>query len=112
VQPARHTFSVYQGEYWAPAVQVEDDAGVPIDLTGYDARMQVRTGGDALLVELTVGNGKVTISGTTLTLILDETETAALASGSHNYDLFLTSPVGRDTPLLAGPYDVEPRVTH
>lgn len=41
--PASHSFQVVRGATWEDALDYEDENGAPVDLTGYEARMQVRT---------------------------------------------------------------------
>lgn len=41
--PATYSMTVVRGSTWEDEVQYTDASGVPIDLTGYEARMQVRT---------------------------------------------------------------------
>lgn len=94
--------------YQAATFEVEliystGNPAVPVDLTGYTADMKVKNGGN-LLVELSTSNGRITLGTTdgTITLLLSATETAALAPGSGEYDLLLTSGSGVVVPLVAG----------
>lgn len=41
--PASFSLQVVRGATWEDDFEYRDDAGVPFDLTGYQARMQVRT---------------------------------------------------------------------
>lgn len=41
--PASFSLQVVRGATWEDDFQYQDDSGVPFDLTGYEARMQVRT---------------------------------------------------------------------
>lgn len=41
--PASHSFQVVRGSTWEDALDYEDEAGLPVDLTGYSARMHVRS---------------------------------------------------------------------
>lgn len=67
----------------------------PINLTGYTARMHVRTNiEDATpILELTTENGRITLGGAlgTITLLVSAADTAALSAGSAVYDLELIS---------------------
>lgn len=62
---ASYSMQVTRGATWEDEFTYTDDDGVAIDLTGYEARMQVRTlagqygtsSTDTLLLELTTGNG-------------------------------------------------------
>jgi hypothetical protein len=91
--------------------------GTAVNLTGYNARMQVRDSYDAgtAIVSLTAGTG-ITLGGTagTIDLALSATQTAAL-DGTPNtqfvYDLELVSGAGYVTRLVEGRFYVSPEVT-
>jgi hypothetical protein len=91
--------------------------GTAVNLTGYNARMQVRDSYDAgtAIVSLTAGTG-ITLGGTagTIDLALSATATAAL-DGTPNtqfvYDLELVSGAGYVTRLVEGRFYVFPEVT-
>jgi hypothetical protein len=92
-------------------------AGVPVNLTGYSARMQVRESYDAgtAVVSLTSGTG-ITLGGTagTIGIALTPTQTAVL-DGTPNiqaiYDLELVSGAGYVTRLVEGRFYIYPEVT-
>lgn len=57
--PATYAMTVQRGATWEDEFTYTDDVGAPIDLTGYEARMQVRTlqtrygtSSDGLMLEL------------------------------------------------------------
>ena len=88
--------------------------GVPNDLTGYTARMQVRTdyASTTIVVELTTENSRISLGGTagTIALTIPATITAALTPAVYVYDLELIigSIVYR---LVQGKFSVNPEVT-
>lgn len=88
--------------------------GVPTDLTGYTARMQVRTdyASTAIIVELTTENNRISLGGVagTIALTIPATITAALTPAVYVYDLELISGsiVYR---LVQGKFSVSPEVT-
>lgn len=88
---------------------------VPVDLTGCQARMQVRSKVDSadVLLELSTANGRIELGGTagTLTLSLSATDTAALAWTLGVYDLEIVHPDATVRRLLAGGVKVSPEVT-
>lgn len=89
--------------------------GSPVDLTGYDARAQVRSmvTSASTLVDLTVGDG-ITLGGAagTIALAISATDTAALpAPFAGVWDLEVESGAGVVTRLLAGAVTVTPEVT-
>jgi len=63
--PATYNMTVVRGSTWEDEFTYTDDTGAPIDLTGYEARLQVRT---------TAGQYGTT---TTDTLIMELTSTGA-----------------------------------
>ena len=66
--PASYSMKVVRGSTWEDEITYTDEDGAPIDLTGYEARMQVRTlagqwgtSTDSMLLELTTENGLLVI---------------------------------------------------
>lgn len=88
--------------------------GTAVNLTGYSARMQVRTTYDALtsVLSLTAGTG-ITLGGTAGSILLeaDAAQTAAIDDGQYVYDLELVTAGGYVTRLLEGNFVVDPEVT-
>lgn len=97
-------------ENGATFVQVliwEDPAGVPIDLTGYTARAQVRPvpASDRVLLSVSSPSSGIVLGGVagTVTLTFSAAQTAALPHGRVGvWDLLLTSPTGIVTRLAEG----------
>jgi hypothetical protein len=91
-------------------------SGGPLDLTGYTARMQIRptVGSPELLMQLTseLGGG-ISIVGVTgtMSLLIGDIATAALAWRWAVYDLEIESAPGETTRLLRGEVEVQPEVT-
>ena len=88
---------VQQGSTFSRTLTWEID-GEPVDLTGYTARMQIRTvqvntKPAKLLDNLTSENGKLTIDRQTgsITINMNALSTSRLPAGSHLYDLELVS---------------------
>jgi hypothetical protein len=83
-----------QGATFNLPLQWNDSTGNGVNLSGYTAKMQVRTDLDSTspLVELSTANGRIalTITGG-ITLTIDATTTGAFAIGQYVYDLELTS---------------------
>ena len=80
----------------------KNSLGVPIDLTGYDAKLQVRhypESTDPVLLEMSVSNSRITLGGTAGTIVLALTlaQVTAILTWRHTavYDLLLTPP-GQD----------------
>lgn len=88
--------------------------GLPVDLTGYTARMQARVAiaSTDTLIDLTTENGKLILGGMdgTVRLLLSDVETAALTWSRGVWDLELDSG-GDVTRLLYGRIRVSKEVT-
>lgn len=89
-------------------------SGNPLNITGYQARMMVRStpSSPTVILNLTTENGKISITGAsgTINLNIGATEMDAVSPRSYRYDLELVS---GDTviPLLEGAFIVKPQVT-
>jgi hypothetical protein len=110
-----YDFEIEQGTTVTKPFVWKDSLGAAVDLTGYVARMQVRssvTSTDVLL-DATTENGKIVISAAEgkFTLTLSATETAAIAWKKGKYDIELASPTGVVTRLVQGSITVSQEVT-
>lgn len=88
--------------------------GVPVNLTGYTAALQVRSGWDASepLISLATGGQGIVLGGTagTIDVAIAATVTDGLEPGSYAYDLELYE--GSDVVrLLQGAFNVTGGVT-
>lgn len=88
---------------------------VPVDLTGFTARMQLREKleSEVVLLELTTVNGKIVIDNVlkTISLLISATETASLEFSQAVYSLELISSGGVVTTLCFGNISVTKEVT-
>jgi hypothetical protein len=91
--PSKLDMIIYQGATFSKVIKLSA-AGVPMNITGYTFRMQVRQSKSPtspILVELTTANnGIITTNPATLgeiTLLLSATATASLNFPSSFYDL-------------------------
>jgi hypothetical protein len=107
---------VMQGSTFSRTISWQID-GEPVDLTGYTARMQIRTvqvntKPQRLLYSLTSENGKLLVDrqNGSITMSIDAVNSATLPAGSHVYDLELVTGdyVQR---LVQGRFDVSAEVT-
>ena len=105
---------IEQGATYSQVVTYKE-SGVAVNLTGYTARMQVRSTLESAttVVELTTANGRIALGGAagTITLTISATDTAALTAGRGVYDLELVSGSGIVTRLLQGVATISRNVT-
>ena len=108
-----YDFEAGQGETFDRTVTWKI-ADVPVNLTGYTARMQVRKTirSTATVVSLTSSSG-LTLGGSagTIQIVISATATAALTAGKYVYDLELVSAGGVVTRVLKGSIEFTPEVT-
>ena len=129
--PASYSMQVVRGATWEDEFTYTDTAGAPIDLTGYEARMQVRniagqygtTTTTTLVLELTTANGLLSIptpaDGQVL-LKVPATDTVVLNPNNRKkvklvYSLELFVPAGANPeyviPLVKGSITVQGETT-
>lgn len=107
--------AIEQGATYRRVFQYKDSEDVPVDITDYIARMQVRqsVSSPTVLLEASTINGRLTINGPTgeTTLTLSAETTAAITWTRGKYDLELESPDGTVTRLLEGAVQVKREIT-
>ena len=108
--PGSKDFTASQGETWKRTLTWKVDT-VPVPLSGYTAAMQVRDKSGKLLASLTSGAGITLTSPGSIAIVISSTVMATIPSGSHDYDLELTSSTPETIPLLAGKLHVRKQVT-
>jgi hypothetical protein len=93
--------------------QIKNDS-TPWNLTNYSAEMTVRpfVGASTTTVVASTANGRITLGGSTgqVTVTIDASTTAAIASGRYSYDLVLDSGTVI-TRILEGKFVVTGAVT-
>lgn len=92
-----------------------EQTGIPYDLTGYTALMQVRTAkcdGATLIIEFSTANGSIVLGGVAGTVQVNATptQTAALVAGQYLYDLLLITGSNKYR-VLQGTFTVSGGVT-
>lgn len=112
---------IEQGATFQKKLTWADDIDFPasgnaIDITGYTARMQLREEKDSpdpAILELTDGNGRITLGGANgeIDLFIDDADTEALTIESGFYDLEVESPAGIVTRLVEGTFQLSTEVT-
>lgn len=90
------------------------DALSAVDITGYTARMQLRSlPNDTVAVLTLTETSGITIDGPSGTLAVRATaaQTGAIIAGPYYYDLEITSPTGVKTRIVQGELNVNAEVT-
>lgn len=118
-----YSFTIEQGTTFERIFKYKDENGNPVDLTGYDVRMQIRSSYDsAILASLTSGSGDFVLSvpadaasGVTdknqIKLTISASHTAAYSFDQALYDIELESGTGIVTRLLQGKIKLSREVT-
>ena len=85
----------------------------PVDLTGYTAKMQIRSAQSQSSSLLYDASANLTLGGTagTITLSIPASSTETFTWWSGFYDLLLTDSSGNVTPLLTGMVNVQQAVS-
>lgn len=108
-----YNFTIEQGATFNLLMTWRID-NVPVNLTGYTARLQARIDVDETdtILSLTTGAG-ITLGGAAGTISLDQTatQTALLPKGEYVYDLELQTSGGVVTRLLQGELNISAEVT-
>ena len=107
----KHNFTLEQGSTFNREITVQEN-NQALNLTGYSARMQMRSTHDSSTIALTytstiaspASNGKINLSATA-------TQTASIEEGMYVYDLEIESSGGEVTRLMEGQVTVTPEVT-
>lgn len=96
------TFSARTNADWKTELRFEDDAGDPIDLTGYTPRIDVVDSIGRTLIELRTTGGILTLDGAggVLSIAVGKSVMATLPPGAHRWDLQMEKAGGFD--VLAG----------
>lgn len=107
--------TIEQGATFNPVLTWKDQAGTPIDLTGYTAQMQIRSdhASTTVIHEASTTNNELVLGGVngTVTFDIPATTTAAFTFDEGVYDLELTSASGVVTRLVEGTVYLSPEVT-
>ena len=106
-----YNFTLEQGSTFSRQITVQENSSA-LNLTGYTARMQMRSTHDSSSIALTftaaianpATNGKINLGATA-------TATAAVEEGIYVYDLEIESSGGVVTRLMEGTVTVTPEVT-
>lgn len=111
---ASYDFLIEQGATFSKTIAWKNDAGVPVNLTGYTARMHIRKtlSGTDPMISLTTENGRIALDSSNgrITLTISATDTSNLTVGGV-YDLELVAPSGVVTRLIQGVVELSKEVT-
>jgi hypothetical protein len=112
---ATYNFEIEQGATLTKPFVWKTNINNPIDITGYVARMQIRSSvkSTEILLELTTENDRIVLGTTegTITLQLDAITTSNINWTKGVYDLELISADGIVTRLIQGDITVSKEVT-
>lgn len=109
---AKLNLSVEQGATYSKRLVWRDKNKRPVPLTGYTAKMQVRSSATSptVLFELSTENGRISFPAAgTIQLDISANDADTLMAGV--YDLKLYAPGGREIRLIEGKFAVSPGVT-
>lgn len=112
---ATYGLTIDQGATYSQTLTWKNPSKVPINLSGYTARMQIRgkRTSQSVSFSLTTENGGITLGDAdgTIDLYISATDSASLAVGTYVYDLELITPSGSVVRLLMGNFVVRGEVT-
>jgi hypothetical protein len=100
---------VDQGSTFSTTINLTDDFGNLVDLTGYSGAGQIRkhyTSSNAVNIGVTLGG-----SNGTVTLALSANASANIVAGRYVYDVEITSPSGDVSRIFEGIITLTPQVT-
>lgn len=99
-----------QGATWAEVWTWTDSGGVPVDLSGYTAKLEWATEQGDVVLSLTESSG-IVLGGAmgTISPTASATQTSLLTPGVYVYDLFLQNSGGVVIKLLSGLVNVSGR---
>lgn len=114
MKPGKYNFVCPQGATFSKQLTWQID-NIPVDLTSYVARMQVREkySSPSAVVTLTTENGGLTLGGDEGIIEIDiaASSTTNLVAKEYVYDLELISSSDIVTRLIEGKFIVTPEVT-
>lgn len=109
---AKLNLTVEQGATFSKRLVWRDKNKRPVNLSGYTAKMQIRTSASSaeVLFELSTSNNRITLlAGGVIQLDISANDTDTIKGGV--YDLKLYAPSGQEIRLVEGKVSVSPGVT-
>jgi len=115
MKPVTHNFTIPQGTtFQLPIIWKSKSTGLPVDLTGYSAKLQARKefNGDALitLIDGSEESGIVLLNSEGKLTLYFSASASNISSGVYKYDLLLTCAEVK-IRLMQGVISITPRVT-
>lgn len=109
------SWEIYRGATFSTTLTYRDSSNALVDLTGYTARLQLKSSRSldaAALITLTSGSG-ITLGGAagTIAIVITDEQTATLAAGTVYYSVLLIPGSGAAFHLLEGKMTVKEGVT-
>jgi hypothetical protein len=107
-----YNFDHIYGDTLNRTITWKDSSNVAINLTGYTARMQIRTPQGELILTLSTTDSSIVLGGSAGTIqLVAAATTMQFATTLYLYDLVLTSGSGVKTTILAGRFTLNQKVT-
>lgn len=107
-----------KNQNYDPNIEEDEETNpksVPVDLTGYSSRLQVREFhySQNKIIDLSTINNGITLGGSagTINLFLSASSSSLIEAGDFVYDLELESSNGTINRILEGNFTVTPEVT-
>jgi len=122
--PGKYDIKHYQGATLNLPIWYRANGAI-VDLTGYSAKMQLRTtvASGTVVLELSTANNRILLGDNVtstatnagdlanIQLVVSTSVMAAIPAGSYVYDLDLIDTLSQNTPILFGGFLVTPEVT-
>ena len=90
ILPSKVDYELWKGDTWEPGTITASISGVPVNFTGYTAKMEIRNAiSNSVVLTLENGSGITLSTVGVITIVMTAVQTAALI-GDYNYDLQIT----------------------
>ena len=103
----RATLYIDQGTDFLVDLEVFDDDGFPLDLTGFSASSSIRK----VYSSSNVADFTIEIVGSKLVIMMTAETSEGIVPGKYQYDVFLLSPENVRTKIIEGLLFILPSVT-
>jgi hypothetical protein len=106
---------LYAGDTWRRSWRLKQPSGLPVDLTGANARLHLRDSAGLLLIEASTGaDGRIVITPAEglIAMTVAAADTSTFAVGRYRWALEITDAAGIVTTLESGILVVMEDVTH